>query len=123
MLKKTNGATLTDVACEAGVPLKTASRVLNPAPVAPATARKVRAAMTLLDYKPDEQARGLKGKRSAAIGMVVPNLADPFSASAMHSVQEVAPDNGHAVIITTRRAANTSNECSLKASLAARSMV
>jgi LacI family transcriptional regulator len=101
MLKKTNGATLVDVAREAGVSLKTASRVLNAAPVSPATAKKVRAAMTLLDYKPNELARGLKGKRSAAIGMVVPNLADPFNAAAMHAVQEVARDNGHAVIITS----------------------
>jgi hypothetical protein len=41
MLKRTNGATLADVAREAGVSLKTASRVLNMTPVAPATARKV----------------------------------------------------------------------------------
>jgi LacI family transcriptional regulator len=101
MLKKTNGATLADVAREAGVSLKTASRVLNAAPVASATAKKVRAVMTRLDYKPNELARGLKGKRSAAIGMVVPNLADPFNAAAMQAVQEVARKNGHVVIITS----------------------
>lgn len=101
MLKKTNAATLADVAREAGVSLKTASRVLNATPVAPATAKKVRAAMALLDYKPNELARGLKGKRSAAIGMVVPNLADPFNAAAVQAVQEIAHKNGHAVIITS----------------------
>ena len=57
MLKKTNGATLADVAREAGVSLKTASRVLNATPVAPATAKRVRAAMLLLDYRPNELAR------------------------------------------------------------------
>jgi LacI family transcriptional regulator len=101
MLNKTNGAILADVAREAGVSLKTASRVLNNAPVAEATAKKVRAAMALLDYKPNEMARRLKGKRSAAIGMVVPNLADPFNAAAMHAVQEVAREKGHVVIITS----------------------
>ena len=101
MLNRANGAILADVAREAGVSLKTASRVLNNAPVAEATAKRVRAAMILLDYKPNEMARGLKGKRSAAIGMVVPNLADPFNASAMHAVQEVAREKGHVVIITS----------------------
>lgn len=102
MLKKTNGPTLVDVAREADVSLKTASRVLNGAPgLAQATAKRVRAVMSRLGYRPNELARGLKGRRSAAIGMVVPNLADPFSASAVQAVQEVARKNGHIVILTS----------------------
>jgi LacI family transcriptional regulator len=100
MHKKTTGATLADVASKAGVSLKTASRVLNDAPVATDTAKKVRAAMARLNYKPNELARGLKGRRSAAIGMVVPNLADPFNAAAMQAVQEIASRNRYVVIIT-----------------------
>lgn len=102
MFKKTNGPTLVDVAREADVSLKTASRVLNGAPgLAPATAKRVRAIMSRLGYRPNELARGLKGRRSAAIGMVVPNLADPFNASAAQAVQEVARKNGHIVILTS----------------------
>lgn len=102
MLKKTNGPTLVDVAREADVSLKTASRVLNGAPgLAPATAKRVRAVMSRLGYRPNELARGLKGRRSAAIGMVVPNLADPFNASAVKAVQEVARKNRHIVVITS----------------------
>lgn len=101
MLRKTNGATLADVARAADVSLKTASRVLNMAPVAPATAKKVRAAMSRLNYKPNELARGLKGRRSAAIGMVVPNLADPFNASAVQAAQNVARHHAHVVILTS----------------------
>lgn len=102
MLKKTNGPTLVDVAREADVSLKTASRVLNGAPgLAPSTARKVRAVMSRLGYRPNELARGLKGRRSAAIGMVVPNLADPFSASAVQAVQKVARNNGYVVMLTS----------------------
>jgi LacI family transcriptional regulator len=71
--------------------------------VAPATAKRVRAAMLLLDYRPNELARSLKGRRSAAIGMVVPNLADPFNAAAVQAVQEIAHANGHAVMITSSR--------------------
>jgi LacI family transcriptional regulator len=102
MLKKPNGPTLVDVARVAGVSLKTASRALNgDQGIAPATAKKVRAVMTRLGYRPNELARGLKGRKSAAIGMVVPNLADPFSASAVQAVQEVARKNNHVVMLTS----------------------
>ena len=102
MLAKSNHPTLVDVAREAGVSLKTASRVLNnTSGTAPATAKRVRAAMARLGYRPNELARGLKGKRSAAIGMVVPNLADPFIASSVQAVQEVARSHGHVVILTS----------------------
>lgn len=100
MIRRSNNPTLVDVAREAKVSLKTASRVLNSAPgLAPATARRVRAVMSRMGYRPNEAARSLKGRKSAAIGMVVSNLADPFSASAVQAVQEVAKKNGHVVIL------------------------
>lgn len=102
IMRKTNNPTLVDVAREANVSLKTASRVLNGAPgLASATAKRVRSVMFRIGYRPNELARSLKGGKSAAIGMVVPNLADPFSASAVQAVQEVARKNGHVVIITS----------------------
>lgn len=102
MIKKTKGPTLIDVAREAGVSLKTASRVLNGSPeLAAATAKRVRAVMLRLGYRPNELARGLKGRKSAAIGMVVPNLSDPFTATAVQAVQEVARKHDCVVIITS----------------------
>lgn len=102
MIKKNSGPTLVDVAREANVSLKTASRVLNgETGIATATAKRVRTVMVRMGYRPNELARALKGKKSAAIGMVVPNLADPFCASAVQSVQEVARSKGHVVIITS----------------------
>lgn len=102
MIEKTNNPTLVDVARKAKVSLKTASRVLNNAPgLAPGTARRVRAVMSGIGYRPNELARGLKGRKSAAIGLVVPNLADPFSASAAQAVQEIARKNRHVVILTS----------------------
>jgi len=102
MIRKTNSPTLVDVARSANVSLKTASRVLNgESGLAPATARRVRAVMLKIGYRPNEFARSLKGKKSAAIGMVVPNLADPFSASAVQAVQEFSRSKGHVVILTS----------------------
>jgi LacI family transcriptional regulator len=102
MLKRAQVPTLVDVAREAGVSLKTASRVLNQSKnVSPEKAKKIRDVMQKLDYRPNELARGLKAKRSAAIGMIVPNLADPFYANAVHAVQEVARSNGYVVILAS----------------------
>lgn len=102
ILRRSSGPTLVDVAREAGVSLKTASRALNDdAGIALGTAKRVRAVMSRLGYRPNELARGLKGRRSAAIGMVVPNLADPFCASAVQAVQQVARSNGHVLILTS----------------------
>ena len=55
--------------------------------------------MARLGYRPNELARGLKARKSVAIGMIVPNLSDPFTASAVKAVQEVARANGHIVIL------------------------
>ena len=77
---KSQAPTLLDVARLADVSLKTASRVLNNARVSEEKVIRVRAAMERLCYRcPNELARGLKAQRSAAIGMIVPNLSDPFT--------------------------------------------
>ncbi|HET6219681.1 MAG TPA: LacI family DNA-binding transcriptional regulator [Acidobacteriaceae bacterium] len=101
-VRKTQVPTLVDVAREAGVSLKTASRVLNRSKnVSQEKAAKIQAVMERLGYRPNELARGLKAKRSAAIGMIVPNLSDPFYANAVNAVQEVARTNGYVVILAT----------------------
>ena len=102
MIVKNGSATLVDVARAAGVSLKTASRVLNDSPeLRPAAAARVREAMVRLRYQPNELARGLKAKRSAAIAMIAPNLADPFTAAAVQAVQDVARENGYVVILAS----------------------
>lgn len=98
---KNQAPTLLDVARLADVSLKTASRVLNNARVNQEKVDRVRAAMERLGYRPNELARGLKAQRSAAIGMIVPNLSDPFTANAVHAVQEVARSNGYVVILAS----------------------
>ena len=102
MTQKTGSITLMDVAREAGVSLKTASRALNDSPeLRPETAALVRKAMLRLGYQPNELARGLKSKRSAAIAMIAPNIADPFTATAIQSVQDVARERGYVVILAS----------------------
>jgi LacI family transcriptional regulator len=102
LIEKNGSITLLDVARKAGVSLKTASRALNDSPeLRPATAARVREAMSQLGYQPNELARGLKSRRSATIAMIAPNLADPFTAAAVQAVQDVARSQRYVVILAS----------------------
>lgn len=92
--------TLADVAKVAGVGLMSVSRVVHGTrKVRPETERKVRAAIEKLGYRPNEAARVLKGYRSRIIGVIVPDLADPFFASYVNRVQETAWDAGYLTLM------------------------
>src|ERR1017187_6180877 len=101
-ITKSQAPTLVDVAREADVSLKTASRVLNNSKnVSEEKATRVRAVMERLGFRPNALARGLKAQRAAGIGKIVPNLSDPFTANAVHGLQEVARANGYVVILAS----------------------
>lgn len=89
-------ATLEDVARVAGVGPMTVSRTINGHPyVANETAKKVRAAIRQLGYRPNHAARVLTGQLSKAIGLIVPDLADTFFSVVSHAVQETAREAGY----------------------------
>ncbi len=74
-----NKVTIFDVAAQAGVSIKTVSRVVNNEPnVREQTRDKVLGAVRKLRYKPNAAARELSGKRSRLIGLVYEN-AHEFS--------------------------------------------
>jgi LacI family transcriptional regulator len=81
--------TLADVAAEAGVSLKTASRALNAEyGVAATTALKVQEAARRLGFRPNHFARALASRRThAAVGLVIPSLSDSFMAAVAGSVE------------------------------------
>jgi LacI family transcriptional regulator len=76
----------------------TVSRTINGHPyVADETARKVRAAIRRLNYRPNHAARMLTGQLSRSIGLIVPDLADSFFSVISHAVQEAAREGGYLV--------------------------
>ena len=92
--------TLADVAKAAGLATMTVSRYLNgSASITEKTAQKVRAAIDALGYRPNQAARMLMGGPSKVIGLILPNLANPFFASIAHSVQQTAHQRGYLVWI------------------------
>ncbi|MFL6302650.1 MAG: LacI family DNA-binding transcriptional regulator [Candidatus Sulfotelmatobacter sp.] len=91
-------ATLADVARVAGVGPMTVSRTINGHPyVTDETARRVRAAIRKLDYRPNHAARMLTGQLSRSIGLIVPDIADSFFSVVIHAVQDTARANGYLV--------------------------
>jgi len=91
-------ARLVDVAKAAGVGPMTVSRTINGHPyVAEETARKVRAAIRQLNYRPNHAARMLTGQLSRSIGLIVPDLADSFFSVICHAAQETARERGYLV--------------------------
>ena len=93
-----------DVAALAGVGLKTVSRVINgESKVAPETAARVIRAANQLDYQPDFYAGTLKrtDRRTRTLGLVVGNIANPFSGSVGRAVEDVATRHGSAVLTSS----------------------
>ncbi|HSU12748.1 LacI family DNA-binding transcriptional regulator [Longimicrobium sp.] len=90
-----------DVARKAGVSQATVSLVLSGNPrarVAAATRERVMEAAEALGYRPNILARGLVRGRSYAIGVVVPDLTNPFYLDVVTGAQRVASEAGYAVL-------------------------
>lgn len=92
--------TLKDVAIEAGVSIKTVSRVVNgESTVNDTTATRVAGVAKRLGYRPNELARSLRGQRSHTIGLVIADVSNPFMATCAQAIEEVAQEHGHALIL------------------------
>jgi DNA-binding LacI/PurR family transcriptional regulator len=78
-----------DVAKAGGVSLGTVSNVLNELPtVTEENRRKVRAAIRELHYSPNYTARALKTKRSKCIGLIIPDINNPFYSEFARGVED-----------------------------------
>ena len=92
-------STLIDVARRAGVSKSTVSNVIRGASlVAEPTRKRVERAIADMGYHPNAIARALKARASSALGIVVPDLANPFYAELAVSVERAASAIGFAVL-------------------------
>lgn len=94
-------ATMHDVADQAGVSVKTVSRVVNDEPgVSSLLAGKVRLAMQQLDYRHNLAARNLRRSqhRTASFAVLVQDLGNPYSAALLRAVDDVARRHGAMMI-------------------------
>lgn len=92
--------TLLDVATHAGVSRATASLVVRGSPlVGTATRVGVEAAMAELGYVYNLGAARMRASRSRTVGVIVPNLTNPFFAVLLAGIESVLETAGLAVIL------------------------
>jgi LacI family transcriptional regulator/LacI family repressor for deo operon, udp, cdd, tsx, nupC, and nupG len=95
-------ASLTDVARIAGVSIATVSRVIShPDKVNRKTQARVRKVMEDLNYRPNRVARRLRqrGGRRHLLGLIIPDIQNPFFAEIARGVEDAAYANQFAVIL------------------------
>jgi len=94
-------STSRDVAKAAGVSVATVSRAFSEkAAVSDSTRRHVLAVAERLGYSPDPAARRLTTGRSGNIGLIVPDLSNPFFADVAKGVQRRARDRQRSIFIS-----------------------
>ncbi len=97
--RKSKSTTIYDVARLATVSPATVSAVINgTAVVSPIRTKRVQEAMAALDYHPDHIARSLKTGKTHAIGMVVPDVTNPFFPEVIRGVEQAAEKAGYSII-------------------------
>lgn len=94
-------ATIKDVARIAGVSIATVSRVVNNGPkVGEKTRNRVLKIMQEIDYTPNANARALVTQKNTTIGVVIPDLTDPFFASLANGVNKIARQENMQVLLS-----------------------
>ena len=93
-------ANIYEIAKEAGVSIATVSRVMNrSASVSEKSTRRVMDAVRKLNYVPNSMARSLSTSVSTSIGVVVPDINNPFFSKVLKGVTTVADEKGYQVIL------------------------
>jgi len=102
-IKKIKRATLKSVADRVGVSVTTVSRVLsgqaNRYRISKETEEAVRRAAEDLHYTPDQLARGLRIKRTYIVGLVIPDISNPFFASVARNIEIEARKAGYSIML------------------------
>jgi len=100
-MRTTGRRTITDVARLAGVHPSTVSRALHRAdlPLRPETRRRVLAAVARLEYRPSPIARGLRLRRTRTLGMLVPDITNPFFPPIIRGAEEAARERGYELVL------------------------
>ncbi|MGH9350640.1 MAG: LacI family DNA-binding transcriptional regulator, partial [Terriglobia bacterium] len=67
--------------------------------VGPKLVQRVQQAMEALDYHPNHVARSLKVRQSQTIGMVIPDITNPFFTDVIRGVENEARSHGYSLIL------------------------
>ncbi|MEJ3651390.1 LacI family DNA-binding transcriptional regulator [Actinomycetes bacterium KLBMP 9759] len=94
------GPTISDVAARCGVAVSTVSRALTmPGRVSEATRKRVVAAADELGYQPNPRARSLLSGRTDTIGLLMPDITNPFFFDVIRGTQAQAAAAGYSLML------------------------
>ncbi|WP_085524570.1 LacI family DNA-binding transcriptional regulator [Tuberibacillus sp. Marseille-P3662] len=92
--------TIYDVAKEANVSIATVSKVINgTGRIGEKTRRKVLLAMKELNYHPSLVASALTGKKTGTIGLLIPDISNPFYAELAKKIEDRSHELGLSVVM------------------------
>jgi LacI family transcriptional regulator len=92
--------TIKDVANRAGVSISTVSHVINNSrAVSEESRQRVEEAMAELDYQPNTLARSLRRQQTQSIGMIVPDIANPFFAEIARGIEDSSFQQNYSIIL------------------------
>ncbi|WP_068673464.1 LacI family DNA-binding transcriptional regulator [Oceanobacillus sp. Castelsardo] len=92
--------TIYDVAKEANVSIATVSNVINKkGRIGEKTRKRVHEAMEKLNYEPNMLASALTGKQTKTIGLIIPDLANPFFSELARSIEDRAHELSYNIVI------------------------
>src|SRR5262249_16768765 len=95
-------ANIYDVARTAEVSVATVSAVVNgTAYVSPRLKGRVESAIKALRYQPNHLARGLATQQSRTLGMIVPDIANPFFPEVVRGAEDAAYAAGYTLLIAS----------------------
>ncbi|WP_206475643.1 LacI family DNA-binding transcriptional regulator [Microbacterium sp. KRD172] len=92
-------ATIYDVAELAGVSPATVSRVFNGTSVSVEKSKAVRDAAKELKFVPSRTARTLRRQSSEVIGLIIPDIENPYFTEMARGVEDVASEAGYSVVL------------------------
>src|SRR5215207_1944453 len=104
--------TLRHVAERVALSPATVSTVLNQAPAAAAipseTQERIFAAARELNYRPNYLARSLRSRRTYSVGVLVPEISEPYAAEVMSGIEGHLLETGYHYFVASHRRSNAS---------------
>lgn len=98
--------TIYDVAEKAGVSIATVSKIINhTGKIGDDTKKRVLQVMKEINYRPSMVASALMGKKTNTIGLLIPDIANPFFAELARSIEDKGHEKGFNVVMC-----NTDND-------------
>jgi DNA-binding LacI/PurR family transcriptional regulator len=93
-------STIYDIAKEAGVSIATVSKVINgKGRISTETRSAVFAIMERLDFQPSVIASALAGKKTFTLGLLIPDVSNPFFAEIARAIEDQGHQMGYSVVM------------------------